>query len=79
MRLTTIALTLALSALPLTSRAGDMNNAQHMHGTGHMAEGSQSASSKAFNDAMMKMHEKMSTQMSGDADVDFVKRHDPAP
>jgi len=56
-----------------------MNNAQHMHGTGHMAEGSQSASSKAFNDAMMKMHEKMSTQMSGDADVDFVKRHDPAP
>ncbi|MBS0237781.1 MAG: DUF305 domain-containing protein [Proteobacteria bacterium] len=78
MKRATLALTLALSVLPLTAKAEEMNNMpdmQHMH---EMMGGSQSESSKAFNDAMSKMHEKMSKKMmsmqtTGNADVDFVK------
>jgi len=61
-------LTLTLAVLPLTARAED--NAQGMPHMHDMMEGSES--SKAFNDAMTKMHEKMSVQMTGDADADFV-------
>ncbi|GAC1041755.1 CopM family metallochaperone [Rhizobium sp. No.120] len=35
--------------------------------------GNQGASSKAFNDAMGKMHKDMMIHYSGDADVDFVR------
>ncbi|TWB50466.1 DUF305 family protein family protein [Rhizobium sp. ERR 922] len=35
--------------------------------------GDQSASSKAFNDAMGKMHKDMMIHYSGDADADFVR------
>ncbi len=35
--------------------------------------GDQSASSKAFNDAMGKMHKDMMLNYSGDADADFVR------
>jgi uncharacterized protein (DUF305 family) len=82
MKLATLAMTLALSNLPLAAYAGDMNNMQdmqHMHDMGSMKGmpgmmgGDHSESSKAFSDAMTKMHEKMSMQMTGDADVDFVK------
>ncbi|WP_045838019.1 DUF305 domain-containing protein [Hyphomicrobium sp. 99] len=79
MKLATLALTLALSVPSLTANAGDMNNMQDMQqmhdmkGMNDMMGGSQSESSKAFNDAMSKMHEKMSMHMTGDADVDFVK------
>ncbi|MBS0270688.1 MAG: DUF305 domain-containing protein [Proteobacteria bacterium] len=81
MKRATLALTLALSVLPLTAKAEEMNNMpdmQHMHDMNEMMGGSQSESSKAFNDAMSKMHEKMSKKMmsmqtTGNADVDFVK------
>ncbi|TXI11491.1 MAG: DUF305 domain-containing protein [Rhizobium sp.] len=35
--------------------------------------GDQSASSKAYNDAMSKMHKDMMINYSGDADADFVR------
>lgn len=79
MKLATLAMTIVLSAMPLASHAGEMNNMQNMHdmdnmkGMHDMMGGSQTESSKAFSDAMTKMHEKMSMQMTGDADVDFVK------
>lgn len=85
MKLATLAMPIVLSAMPLASHAGDMNNMpnmnnmQDMHDMGNMKGmhdmmgGSQTESSKAFSDAMTKMHEKMSMQMTGDADVDFVK------
>jgi uncharacterized protein (DUF305 family) len=88
MKLAKLAIALALSALPLAAHADDMNNMpnmnnmqdiQHMHDMMggmkgmHDMMGAQSDSSKAFSDAMTKMHEKMSMQMTGDADVDFVK------
>ena len=64
MRLATFAIALGLAVAPLTSQAGDMNN---------MMGGAQPESSMALNAAMMKMHQKMNMQMTGDADVDFVK------
>ena len=85
MKLATLAMPIVLSAMPLASHAGDMNNMpnmnnmQDMHDMGNMKGmhdmmgGSQTESSKAFSDAMTKMHENMSMQMTGDADVDFVK------
>jgi uncharacterized protein (DUF305 family) len=47
-----------------------------MKGTGMMvmdATGDQGPSSRAFNEANMKMHQAMSISFTGDADVDFVK------
>lgn len=72
MKFATFALTLALSTLPLAAHAEDMHNMQDMQ---HMHDmmGAQTDSSKALSEAMSKMHEKMSMQMTGDADVDFVK------
>mgnify|MGYP001440677538 CR=1 FL=1 len=54
----------------------NMQDMQRMHGMNGMQDmmgGAQSESSKAFGDAMTKMHGKMGMQMTGDADVDFVK------
>lgn len=76
MKLTTFAVALALTLPPLTAQAEDTNNMHDMNsmeGMGNMMGGDQSESSKALNDAMVKMHGKMSMQMTGDADVDFVK------
>ena len=85
MKLATLAMPIVLSAMPFASHAGDMNNMpnmnnmQDMHDMGNMKGmhdmmgGSQTESSKAFSDAMTKMHENMSMQMTGDADVDSVK------
>jgi uncharacterized protein (DUF305 family) len=76
MKLATLAMTIALTAAPLTAIAADMDNMHDMSGMKGMHDmmgGSQSESSKAFNDAMTKMHEKMGMQMTGDSDVDFVK------
>lgn len=57
------ALSLAMPAL-----AEDMHNMDMSK-----PMGDQSASSKAFNDAMGKMHKDMMLTYSGDADADFVR------
>ena len=59
----TFALALALPAL-----ADDMSGMDMSKPTGN-----QGASSKAFNDAMGKMHKNMTITYSGDADADFVR------
>lgn len=66
MKLATIALTLALALTPVMASAHEDMKDMKM-------DAPQSESSKAFNDATMKMHEKMSGAMSGNADVDFAK------
>ncbi|MFT4185032.1 MAG: DUF305 domain-containing protein [Rhizobium sp.] len=58
-----LALSLAMPAL-----AEDMNNMDMSK-----PMGDQGASSKAFNDAMGKMHKDMMLTYSGDADADFVR------
>ncbi len=68
MKLATLAITLtsALALSLVAAKAEDMN----MH---DMTDTASSDESKALNDAMMKMHEKMTMKMTGDADVDFVQ------
>lgn len=62
-----LATVLALTLMPVTAIADDHD----MHGI--KMEAGQSEASKAYNDAMMKMHEKMSMKPTGNADVDFAK------
>ncbi|WFU09615.1 DUF305 domain-containing protein [Rhizobium sp. CB3090] len=59
----TFALALALPALADDMSGMDMSKPM----------GNQGASSKAFNDAMAKMHKDMTITYSGDADADFVR------
>ncbi|MBB3608429.1 DUF305 domain-containing protein [Rhizobium sp. BK602] len=59
------ALALSLSMPALAEDAHTMDMSKPM--------GDQGASSKAFNDAMDKMHKDMMISYSGDADADFVR------
>lgn len=61
MKLATIAVTLALALSPVAVQADDMKK----------MDANESEASKAYNDAMMKMHQKMAIKPSGNADVDF--------
>lgn len=67
MKLTALAFALALTLMPLAASADDHD----MHGM--KIEAGQSEASKAYNEAMMEMHEKMSMKPTGNADVDFAK------
>lgn len=76
MNLKTIALALCLSLAAATANAHDIGHDMIGHDmTGHdMTEtqpASASDSSKAYAEAMAKMHEKMSVPLTGNADVDF--------
>lgn len=68
MKLSTLVATIALSLAPIAASAHDSHDMSTMK-----MDAPQSEASKAYNDAMMKMHEKMSMGMTGDADVDFAK------
>ena len=65
LKILALAATLALSATPLFAEDAQMDMSKPM--------GDQGASSKAFNDAMGKMHKDMMITYSGDADADFVR------
>lgn len=67
MKLTALAIALALTLMPINASADD--HAQH----GMKMDAAQGDSSKAYSDAMMKMHEKMSMKPTGNPDVDFAK------
>ncbi|MFA5958257.1 DUF305 domain-containing protein [Hyphomicrobium sp.] len=80
MKLATLAITLtsALALSLVAAKAEDMNmhdmkGMSGMKGMSDMTDTAPSDESKALNDAMMKMHEKMTMKMTGDADVDFVQ------
>lgn len=47
--------------------------AQTMDHSGHAMSGHESASTKAFMEANMKMHGGMEIEYTGDADIDFVR------
>ncbi len=66
---------LALAAVGAFAIAGQQDGMDHskMPGMDMKMKGDQGASSKAFNDVNIKMHQDMSITFSGDADVDFVK------
>jgi uncharacterized protein (DUF305 family) len=73
---------LALAAVAAFAIAGQQDGMDHskmdhsnMPGMDMKMEmkGDQGASSKAFDDVNIKMHQDMSITFSGDADVDFVK------
>ncbi len=67
----------SLVALALVGAASGPALAQHQgHGDGTMKmdrAGADSAATKAFKDANMKMHADMDIAYSGDADADFVR------
>ena len=67
----------SLVALALAGAASGPALAQHQgHGDGTMKmdrAGADSAATKAFKDANMKMHADMDIAYSGDADADFVR------
>jgi uncharacterized protein (DUF305 family) len=67
MKLIALAIALALTLMPITANADDHDK----HGM--KMDAGQSEASKAYNDAMMKMHEKMSMKPTGNPDVDFAK------
>ena len=61
-------------ALPLAARAGDPHAQHDIKAMG--ADTGEAA--KAFADVNMKMHKDMTMEFSGNPDVDFAARHDPA-
>jgi uncharacterized protein (DUF305 family) len=61
MKLATIAVTLALALSPAAVQADDMKK----------MDANENEASKAYYQAMMKMHQKMTIKPSGNADVDF--------
>ncbi len=66
---TAATLSLALLLLPPASMAV----AQEMKGMDHSSKHTDSASTKAFEDANAKMHKTMTIPYSGNADADFVR------
>ena len=64
-RLTLAAAVLGVAALPLLAET-------EMDHSGHMMTGAESASTLAYMEANMAMHEGMAIAFTGDADVDFV-------
>ncbi len=58
---------LALCLLPLAAHAQTTDH------SGHAAAGAQSPAATAFAEVNAKMHEAMTMEMTGDADVDFVR------
>ena len=63
--LTLAAAVLGVAALPLLAET-------EMDHSGHMMTGAESASTLAYMEANMAMHEGMAIAFTGDADVDFV-------
>lgn len=68
MKLSTLVAAIALSLAPIAAGAHETHDMSNMK-----SDAPQSEASKAYNDAMMKMHGEMSAGMTGDADVDFAK------